>query len=200
MTGPFWLAATFAAAMLMVAVYCAGRLVVSALGDRATERDVDGVHVAEGVAMAGMLVPRLNLPPGAVWDIVFGIAAGWFAWRAARVARRRGAAGYRAHHYLPHLAEAAAMLLMLAAVPAVRAVTGPGAGMSGPAGGNGLSVAGFILAVFLLGYVLWTADRMTALRAVGPPSGGVLVLAPRLAACCQIAVSVTMAYMLITML
>jgi hypothetical protein len=193
MMGTAWLAAAFAGVMLAVAAYCTGRLAVSGARARPTERDVDAVHVAEGVAMAGMLVPRLNLVPGAWWEAVFGIAAGWFAWQALRGVPRRGMRPHRAVHYLPHLIEATAMLLMLAAVPA-QVLSPPGAGMASPGGAGGTRLAGVILAVFLAGYATWTADRMTAVPSAAGPA-----LAPRLAACCQIGVSVTMACMLITM-
>jgi len=69
----------------------------------------------------------------------------------------------------------------------------------------------------LLGYVVWTADRLTLITAdrrlpgcslsLARPGGRVGAgpavrpfLAPRLASYCEIAMSVTMAYMLVTML
>jgi hypothetical protein len=76
----------------------------------------------------------------------------------------------------------------------------------------------------MLGYVIWTADRLTALPRVaalaawitapspGSSSGAGLPasfaegeasrpqMSPRLAACCEIAMGVTMGYMLIQML
>jgi hypothetical protein len=200
-TGPGWLAGTLAAVMLSVAAYCVSRLISARPRGRATERDVDTVHGAEGVAMAGMLVPSLGLLPGVMWQVAFAATAGWFASRAIRARRRHGARTPPPGHYLPHLMESGAMLYMLAAVPAARAAGATAAGMGGP-GGGGFSAGAFVFALFLLGYVVWTADRFTALRAPapGPPVTGPPVLAPRLAGCCQIAVSITMAYMLITML
>jgi Domain of unknown function (DUF5134) len=198
-TGPGWLAGTLAAVMLSVAAYCVSRLICARPRSRATERDVDTVHGAEGVAMAGMLVPSLGLLPGVIWEVAFAATAGWFASRAIRARRRHGARTPPPGHYLPHLMESGAMLYMLAAVPAARAAGVPAAGMGGP-GGGGFGAGAFVFALFLLGYVVWTADRLTALRAPGPPVTGPPLLAPRLAGCCQIAVSITMAYMLITML
>src|ERR1700730_18643177 len=75
-TGPSWLAVAFAAVMIGIALYCAGRLALSRLRRRETEFDADGLHVAMGVAMAGMLVPRLSPPPGSRWEGVFPRAAG----------------------------------------------------------------------------------------------------------------------------
>jgi hypothetical protein len=205
-TGPGWLAGTLAAVMLSVAAYCVSRLICARPRGRATERDVDTAHGAEGAAMAGMLVPSLGLLPGVMWKAAFAAAVGWFASRAIRARRRDGARTPPPGHYLPHLMESGAMLYMLAAVPAARAAGATAAGMGGP-GGGGFGAGAFVFALFPLGYAVWTADRFTALRAPapGPPVTGLPVtgpppLAPRLAGCCQIAVSITMAYMLITML
>jgi hypothetical protein len=255
-TGPSWLAGTLAATMVAVGVYCAGRLVASRTRARVSEPDVDAAHVAEGVAMAGMLVPRLNFLHAGAWAVVFGLAAAWFAWQSIRVFRKTGAG--RAGHYLPHLIEAGAMVLMLLAVAAAQTPGAPGGGMGGLAGGSGRHLVGLIVAVFLLGYTVWTADRITGLPSARSARGGravtaqfarpagasrpraapgaqprwpagaagsraapgaqpppalddpanpapasslsELVLSPQLAACCQIALSITMAYMLITML
>jgi len=187
--------------MLSVAAYCVSRLICARPRGRATERDVDTAHGAEGVAMAGMLVPSLGLLPGVMWKAAFAAAAGWFASRAIRARRRDGARTPPPGHYLPHLMESGAMLYMLAAVPAARAAGVTTAGMGGP-GGGGFGAGAFVFALFLLGYAVWTADRFTALRAPapGPPVTGPPPLAPRLAVCRQIGVSITMAYMLITML
>ncbi len=194
-TGPAWLAGTFATVMMSVAAYCVGRLIVARRRGRLTEWDVDTVHAAEGIAMAGMLVPSLDLLPAGMWEPAFGAAAVWFAWRASRPRRRDGARTRPAGHCLPHLVESGAMLYMLAAVPIAGAARTTAGGMAGSAGGFGSGA--FILALFLLGYAVWTADRLTAARA---PAAGPPMLAPRVAGCCQMAVSITMAYMLITML
>ena len=83
MSGPAWLAGGLAVLMIAIAVYCAGRLAVSRLRGRDTELDVGGLHILMGVAMAGMLEPRLTAIPGAAWRAVFAVAAAWFAWQAA---------------------------------------------------------------------------------------------------------------------
>ena len=73
-----------AAVMLSVAAYRVSRLISARPRGRATERDVDTAHCAEGVAMAGMLAPSLGLLPGVMWEAAFAAAAGWFAFRAIR--------------------------------------------------------------------------------------------------------------------
>ena len=115
MAGPSWLAGTFAAVMILIAAYSASRLAVSRLRGRPTETDADALHVVMGGAMAGMLMPRLNVLPDSVWAAVFVIAAAWFGWHAIR-GRGPGISGAsRCRYPVPHLIECAAMLYMLAA-------------------------------------------------------------------------------------
>ena len=111
-------------------------------------------------------------------------------------------------------------------------------GSTGPAGG--FPVLAVVLALFMLGYIVWTTDRLTSLArartamagpgrnrgrrspaavpmavppqaagdAPGAPAAGTRhggqagrpVLAPGLAACGKLAMSITMGYMLILML
>ena len=245
--GPSWLAGVFAAVMIVIAVYCASRLAISRLRRRDTEFDADGVHVVMGVAMAGMLVPRLSPLPDSAWEAVFGIAAAWFAWQAIRTHHGSARAGWRCPHPVPHLVECVAMLYMLVAVPGSRPAGQrmPMAGMGGSPGAAGsFPVLAVVLALFMVGYVVWAADQLTSLArgstamtprsrtwdTVGAPgTSGTLstastpdtaqpqgtpgaagarhrgpagrpMLAPRLAACAKIAMSITMGYMLILML
>ena len=86
MAGPTWLAGTFAAVMIATAAYSASRLAVSRRRGQATEFDADTLHTVMGAAMAGMLVPRLNVLPNGVLVAVFSIGAAWFGWHALRAA------------------------------------------------------------------------------------------------------------------
>lgn len=55
----------------------------------------------------------------------------------------------------------------------------------------------------MLGYTFWTADRLTSLSRATAAQADLRrrpVLAPQLAACCKIAMSIGMSYMLILML
>jgi hypothetical protein len=226
-SGPAWLAPGFAALTLLIAAASACRLTVGRLQGRVTEPDVDAHHVLMGVAMAGMFEPRLSLAPAGAWLVVFAASAAWFAWRAIRGrVRRGGPGGPWCAHPAPHAVECAAMIYML--LPAGR---GPGtamAGMSGPGSAGNPAIA-LVLALFMLGYLLWTTDRLASMsraraeasgsthpEATGQPASGIgtltltasapagltarAQLAPRFAACCKIAMSVGMGYMLITML
>jgi Domain of unknown function (DUF5134) len=240
MSGPSWLAGILAALMIATAVYCASRLVITRAHRRADEQDVDLVHTVMGVAMAGMLVNWLNPLPDRVWAVMFGAATGWFGWRAWRGRRAPATAGDARPphgHHVPHLVMCSAMVYMLLAAGTAAAVasgTHPGMALGGPPAAGRFPLLALVLAVFMVGYVMWQADRLPALAraatgrpdasvpvtslALGTTAGGGLasqpaaatpdrpaspaprVLSPRLAACCQIAMAVTMGYMLILML
>ena len=121
------------------------------------------MHVLMGIAMAGMLEPRLSPLPGVAWQAMFAAAAAWFGWQAIR-ARRRRPSGWRCAHPAPHAVECAAMLYML--LPARSAGHAPAMampGMSGPAAAGSNPAIALVLALFMLGYVLWTTDRIAAL-------------------------------------
>jgi uncharacterized protein DUF5134 len=170
MGGPSWAAAALAAVMIATAIYCAGRLAAARLWRRSTEVDADAVHVVMGVAMAGMLLPGLSPLPGTVWEAAFAAAAAWFACRAIQSLRQGGTASrWRCSHPVPHLVESAAMVFMLAALPGSwpgwpgQAMPMPGMGGGRPAADGSLWALAVILALFMIGYVLWTADQLTAL-------------------------------------
>jgi hypothetical protein len=210
-SGPGWLAGCFAALVIAVAVYCSCRLAVSRLRGRRTELDVDGVRVLMGAAMAGMLEPRLSPIPGTAWLAVFAAAAAWFGWQALRAGGRGGSA-----HPALHAAECTAMIYMLVPVGSWPAGHGPGMAMPGMSQGATLGnpALTLVFVLFMLGYVLWTIDRLAGLSrtsaaatargsAAVPSSPGVVTaaaLAPRLAACYKIVMAIAMGYMLVTML
>ena len=262
MAGPSWLADIFAGIMIIMAVYCASRLVIAAAQRRPTEHDVDLVHVVMGVATAGMLVPRLNPLWSGPWATVFAAATAWFGWRVFRGYRLASPDRFVHAHHVPHLIMSGAMVYMLAAVSSYGYVSGPGMVRAGSAGSTAhLRPIALLLALFMIGYVMWVADRLPALvpvRAwIAPPDlapgmrapaelaapfpqivaaqdaqdqgsargsstrgsstrgsstrgssghGGrvhrgtaAAALSPRLTACCEIAMGITMGYMLILM-
>jgi hypothetical protein len=172
MAAPAWLSGIFAAVMLTVAVYCAGRLVAARRWRRPTEVDTDVGHVLMGVAMAGMLVARLRVIPDAAWEVVFAAGAAWYAWRLFRFRRHAEASPWRCVQPTPHLAECAAMLYMFSVLPlslASRAASGMTA-MSASAPASRFSFLALLLALFMFGYVVRVADRLSprALRAADP--------------------------------
>jgi hypothetical protein len=172
MAGPSWLAGAFAAVMIVTAAYSAGRLAISRLRGQATELDADAVHAVMGVAMAGMLMPQLTVLPDSAWAAVFGLAAAWFGWHAIRAKGVAAPGGSRCRYPVPHLIECAAMLYMLLPVhapPPGRAGTGMAmADMSPAAGAAGSFPAlAVVLALFMLGCIVWTTDRLAALARAG---------------------------------
>jgi len=166
MAGPFWLAGAFAAVVILAGGCSAGRLAISLRRGRATEFDADALHAVMGAAMAGMLVPQLRVLPNSVWVVIFAIAAAWFGWRAVR-ARGFAAAGPLSRFPVPHLIESVAMLYMLLPVRGplpTHGRAGMAAGMgpsTGPAGS--FPVLAVVLAMFMLGYIVWTTDRLASL-------------------------------------
>jgi hypothetical protein len=94
------------------------------------------------------------------------------------------------------------MLYMLLALPGIRMAAGaPMPGMTAGGAGANLPALPAVLALFMVGYVVWAADRLAALARAGHRcSGAGPVLAPRLAACSKIAMSMTMGYMLVLMI
>jgi hypothetical protein len=157
--------------------------------------------------------------PSSVWVVIFGIAAAWFGWRTVRT-RGFTAAGPLSRFPVPHLIESAAMLYMLMPVHGPLPTHGRGgmaAGGMGPSTGpaGSFPVLAVVLAMFMLGYIVWTTDRLASLarartategpgrtRAAGTRPGdqaGRPALAPGLAACGKLAMSITMGYMLILM-
>ena len=173
MGAPGWLTGIFAALMLTVAAYCAGRLIAARRWRRPTEVDTDAGHVVMGAAMAGMLVASLRIMPAVVWEPVFGAGAVWFGSQALRARRGALTSPWRCLHPAPHLVECAAMLFMFLLLPALPARSSA-AGMaamrvSGPA--SRFSFLALVLALFMLGYVVRVADRLTAPAPVSPRPG-----------------------------
>ena len=161
MGGPGWLSGIFAAVMLTVAVYCAGRLVAARRWRRPTELDTDGAHVVMGVAMAGMLVSGLRTLPAGMWEGVFAAGAAWFGAQTLRARRKTAAPSpWRCLHAAPHLVECAAMLYMFLLLPAVRNTAAGIGTMTGSPNESGFSVLALLMALFLLGYVVWLGDRL----------------------------------------
>jgi hypothetical protein len=173
MTGPDWLTGGLAATMLLVAASCVVRLAIWWLRGRPTELDADGVHILMGVAMAGMLAPRLHSLPDVVWVCVFTGAAAWFGWRAIRPRALSRPGGLLSAYPAPHAVESAAMLYML--LPAGPAGRHHGAAMAGMSGTTGNAAGNpavvIVLALFMLGYILWTTDRLAALSRTRSATG-----------------------------
>ena len=168
MAPPPWVAGVLAAVLLLIAGYCATRLVAARWWRRSTDHGVDVMHAVMGVAMAGMLVPRLNLLQARAWAVLFAAGTAWFGWqvlrdRRHRAARRgRPAAGGRAEppappgHHGAHVLSCAAMVCMLLAAPDLSAPM--------TAARGALPVLALLLAVAVAVSVVVSTDRLAALR------------------------------------
>jgi hypothetical protein len=155
--------------MIMIAVCCAARLAIPRLRGRNTEPDTDTLHVLMGVAMAAMLEPRFTPVPVTAWRAVFAAAAAWFAWQALRPGRAGEARGA---HPAAHAVECAAMVYMLLPVGSWPSGHGPGMAMPGMSQGTtiGNPALTLVLALFMLGYVLWAIDRFAHLARTPVPA------------------------------
>jgi Domain of unknown function (DUF5134) len=206
MRSPEWVNPALAAVMLAIAACCAARLAIWQLRGRHVEPEADGVHVAMGVAMAGMLEPGLSPVPGTAWLAIFCAATAWFAWRALRAPATQQRRAWQCAHPAPHAVESAAMVYMLwpEHIGGHKAMAMPG--MHGQLAAN--PALALILVLFMLGYMLWNADQLTARSpalarqhmASQVLAGADRALAPRLATCYKIVMSAAMGYMLLTML
>jgi hypothetical protein len=167
---PAWLTGSFAVLMIVIAVCCTARLAISRLRGKSTELDADSLHILMGVAMAGMLEPRLTPVPLTAWRAVFAAAAAWFAWQATRPGRRAGRA--RCAHPAAHAVECAAMVYMLLPVGSWPSAHRPGMAMPGMSQGTtiGNPALTLVLALFMLGYVLWAIDRLAYLSRTPAPA------------------------------
>ena len=167
MTNPGWLNDIFAAVMVAVAAYSAGRLVAARRWSRLTHPDVDVAHILMGTAMAGMLVSDLELLPSGVWEAVFSVLAAWFVWRCYQFVRDSSSGlGHDQHVHrlsrrLIHLVMSLAMLYMfLAAVPAE---VGSGGSMAmGAATGatTNFVVIPLVFIVALFASAIWELDKI----------------------------------------
>jgi hypothetical protein len=212
-SAPGWLNVALAAVMLAVAACCAVRLAIWLLRGRAAEPEADGLHLAMGVAMAGMLVPGLSAVRGTAWLAMFATAAVWFGWQAVRAPARRRLRPWQCAHPAPHAVESAAMVYMLwpSRIGGHQAMAMPG--MTAHSVPN--PALALVLALFMLGYILWNADQLATRALVragdtsSQPAAGAQApgygiadwaLAPRLATCYKIVMSAAMGYMLLSML
>jgi hypothetical protein len=173
-----------AVAMLGIALYCIGRLVVSLAQHRKSQHDADAVHTLMGVSMAGMLSPSLAAVPTGLWVIVFCATTLWFGWRVVRDADHDLVASPIGQH-LPHLLMSAAMVYMLIVaewVGPLRGSTAATSGMVGMAmGADRWPLVTIVVAVLLLGDGAFTfglnirnvvPQRMATELALAPAAGG----------------------------
>jgi Domain of unknown function (DUF5134) len=197
---PTWLTDGLAVVMLAVAAYCASRVVVARLTHRRTHYSFDIVHTVMGIAMAGMLTGHLG--PTTPWLVAFVAAAGWFGLRATGNlfgARRTPIAS---GSYVRHVVTSGAMVYMLAATPAV-AVAGTPTTTAMSGGAGRFPTLALLFGLFMVGYAVMVTDRWSRTKSDTEATGdgdAAPILAPGTVACCQVAMNITMGYMLVVLL
>ena len=167
MSNPGWLNDIFAAAMVAVALYSAGRLVAAHMWSRPTHRDVDVAHVLMGTAMTGMLVSDLNPIPTGVWEVAFSSLAAWFIWRCYQFVKDPTTGityhqhAHRLSRRLIHLVMSLAMLYMYLAVVPTAVAPGGSMAMGAATGATThfvLLPLAFIVSLFAS--AIWELDRL----------------------------------------
>lgn len=202
-----------AVAMIGVACFHAGRLALAVRWRRPTEADVDIVHAAMGVSMAGMLAGRLSGAWIDAWTVAFAASTAWFGLRVVRRVSGSRHGGPLVSHHLTHAVASAVMVSMLWAMswaPAPGGRAGPGApgAMAHMAGGGVLLSS--VLAVLVVANAAvgaWAspvpgsaAFATGAVRgSVSPPgaAGPASMLGIRGARTCLVVMGVAMAYMVV---
>ena len=210
MTGPVWLAAILGVVMLAAAGASLARIVIAWRSTRASDYGIDGHNVLMGVSMAGMLIPGLLIvtpgPSTVIWLIVWLLLALWFAVTVIQDATDRRPGHRFMGHHVPHLVMAGAMAYMLAIMNSNGSRTGTASGVAHMSGASGMATGGplvpwptldYAFVIFMLGYAVLVIDRLPAIAIAGADEPR--PLAPRLAAAINIAMALTMGYMLVMM-
>jgi hypothetical protein len=222
---PSWLLDLAAAIMLVTAAASVARVGARPLLAGRPWRlapsggDVDLANALMAVAMAGMFAARLATAPAVAWEVLFGLLAAWFAFRAWADTRTvRGMAGDRCTLHVVHCA---AMLYMFAGL---RAPTPGGGAMSGmDMTGTAMATLAYptlagAFVLLLVGYCVWDLNQLTAQRlatvgrpAAGPAASGAIrpgrdraarafLLAPGARAGWDVVLGIAMAFMLVIMI
>jgi hypothetical protein len=217
MIGPTWLAAILGAVMLAAALASLVRIVVAWRTRRATDFEIDGHNVLMGVSMGGMLIPSLLIatvgPSTVTWITVWIIVTIWFGISVARDASRREGGRQFTGHHLPHFIMSGAMVYMFAVMnTGGTSAGGAGDTMSGMTAGGALvplATLDYAFVIFMLAYAVLVVDRLPVLAVVGTGDlqqvrragrlEAMKPLAPRVAAATNIAMALTMGYMLTMM-
>lgn len=169
----------------------------------AAGRDAVVMQALMGLGMVGMLLPGALPVPQAAWIVVACAGTAWFGARFLRGLTHAHPGQRPALDHLPHTVACAAMLCMFAAGMPGRAGAAPGV-MAADPGVGPAPVAALILAAALAGCAVILTDRLAAPRpALAGSRANVAdsgLLARRAAACCQLAMGVGMACMLVQLL
>jgi hypothetical protein len=212
---PNWLTALVSTLMIFVAGYSAWRLAISKAWDRATDHESDILHLAVGVAAAGLIAKWAHTLPRSVWTVLFIAGGVYFAVRTYRNWSDRSARP----RLLAHTACCAIIVYMFLAGVAPSTLSSSTAGQYTMAGMPGMILdptitypaIGLIFAVGLCFYAVAVLNQMQPLKAQpddAPPVGARssegsssgLFLAPRSVDACRIVIVLVLAYAILTKL
>jgi hypothetical protein len=207
---PAWVLEVWAALVLLVAEVSAGQLVVARAWTPggSAGADLAVARVLTGIALAGVLVSALSTLPDTAWAVVFAVMTAWFAWCLWREGRGRGAAAVAGGRYAPQLVQSAALLYLFAALagPSAEssglAVQGTGgmAGMVGGTPGVHAPTLALLFALLLIAAAVRDLNRRAGAGGYFRTGGGAGSLAPAVVKGCQVATSVTLAFILIILI
>lgn len=213
MNAPNWLTAFVSTLMIFIAGYSAWRLAISRAWGRATDYESDILHLAVGVAAAGLIAKWAHTLPRSVWTVLFVAGGVYFAYRTYRSWADRSVRG----RLLADTACCAVVVYMFAAGVAPSTLTGSTAGLYTMAGMPGMiadttityPAIGLIFAVGLCFYAVTVLNRMQPMTAEDGPAqssggsgegGSGLMLAPRSVDVCRILIVLVLAYAILTKL
>jgi Domain of unknown function (DUF5134) len=217
MTGPAWIAAIFGVIMIVTAIASLLWMIVAWRTCTATDFEIDGHNVLMGVSMAGMLIPGLLFvtagPSTTIWLVVWILITAWFGISVIRGAANSTGGHRFTGHRIPHLIMSGAMIYMFAVATRGGIGSGPSmVGMASMSSGGALvpfPTLDYAFVIFMIGYAVLVIDRLPRLAIVGVGDrlvadqrngmAGVSRLAPSSAALVNIAMAITMGYMLTTM-
>jgi hypothetical protein len=211
---PNWLTALVSTLMVFVAGYSAWRLAISKAWGRATDHESDILHLAVGVAGAGLIAKWAHTLPRSVWTVLFIAGGVYFAVRTYRSWSDRAARP----RLLAHTACCAIIVYMFLAGVAPSTLSGSTAGEYTMAGMPGMILdptltypaIGLIFAVGLCFYAVAVLNQMQPLKsqatddapsATSSTDGGSgLFLAPRSVDACRIVIVLVLAYAILSKL
>ena len=217
MNAPNWLTALVSTLMIFVAGYSVWRLAISKAWGRATDYESDVLHLAIGIAGAGLIAKWAHTMPRPVWTVLFIAGGVYFAVRTYRSWSDRG----ERSRLLAQTAACAILVYMFLAGVAPSTLSGSTAGEYTMAGMSGMILdptitypaIGLIFVVGLCFYAVVVLNQIKPLNEDGetvPPSvvgggsenggGAGLMLAPRSVDACRIVIVLVLAYAILTKL
>jgi hypothetical protein len=208
---PSWLSTLLSVLMLALACYSLWRLLVARAWNRAVDQEVDVLHLAAGIAAAGIVSSWARTLPRPVWTVLFAAAGVYFLVRVARV----WADGGERRRLLGALACCAVLVYMFTASVAPSTLHGSTAGQVTMAGMPGMILdqterfpaLGLVFVVGLAFAAVLVVNRTGSMPSPkpapavgGPDDGAPLALAPRSVQLCRVLLLLVFAYAILSKL